>query len=97
MTNLQQQRAKLEGLVNSQIDSTSGLAINCHNCIHCQRSHLSVAYDICMKSGGNYCELVHKFPRLHGHLCKNYSAWAPRQKTILELIMNRIRMLLTNT
>lgn len=53
-------------------------------------------YDICMKVGGMYCELVHKFPQLYGHLCKNYSAWAPRQKTILELIMDRIRKMLSN-
>lgn len=95
MNDLQQQRAQRESLVSNQIDSASGLAINCHNCIHCQRSNLSAAYDICMKIGGKYCQLVHKLPQLHGHLCKNYSGWAPRQKTILELISDRIRKMLT--
>lgn len=37
MNELQQQRAKLEGLVDTQIDSASGLTINCRNCIHCKK------------------------------------------------------------
>ena len=94
MTNLQQQRAQLEGLVNTQIDPTSGLPINCRNCIHCNRSTVGVEFDKCLKSGGAYCEFVHSFPSLHGNLCVSYSAWAPRQKSILELICDRIRKML---
>lgn len=97
MTNLQQQRAQLEGLVNSQIDPTSGLAINCHNCIHCDRSSVGVHFDKCMKSGGHYCEFIQRFPSLHKHICYNYSAWSPRQKSIIELIGDRIRKMLTDT
>ena len=96
MNNLQEQRLKLEGLVNNQIDPYSGLAINCHNCIHCQRNRFDSQYDICMKSG-KYCSVVHSFPSINGHLCRNYSAWAPRQKTILELIFDRFRKMLTDT
>jgi hypothetical protein len=92
-----QQRARLESLVSNQIDPASGLAINCHNCIHCERSSCGAAYDKCRKSGGNYCQFIQQFPLIHGHLCKNYSAWAPRQKTILELISDRIRKMLTHT
>ena len=95
MTNLEQQRAQLEGLVNNQIDPTSNLPINCRNCIHCEHDRLGAAYDRCMKSGGAYCEFVHRFPSLHGNLCQNYSAWSPRQKSILELIGDRIRKMLS--
>ena len=94
MTNLEQQRAKLEGLVNTQIDPSSGLAINCRNCIHCQKDSLGGEFNKCMKCGGDYCSLVHKFPSVHGHICYNYSAWAPRQKSILELIGDKIRKML---
>jgi hypothetical protein len=97
MTNLEQQRAQLEGLVNTQIDPTSGLAINCHNCIHCERSQFGVSSDKCMKSGGNYCEFVHKFPSINKHICVNYSSWSPRKKTILELLSDKIRKMLTDT
>ena len=95
MNTLEQQRAQLEGLVNTQIDLASGLAINCHNCIHCERSYAGAAFDRCMKSGGAYCDFVHRFPSIHGNLCQNYSAWAPRQKSILELIGDRIRKMLS--
>ena len=95
MTDLEQQRAQLEGLVNTQIDPTSGLAINCRNCIHCDISTVGSEYNKCLKTAGAYCELVHKFPSVHGHLCYNYSSWAPRQKSILELIGDRIRKMLS--
>jgi hypothetical protein len=78
-------------MTTNQIDSTTGLAINCHNCIHCSHSVLSPEYDICKKTGGDYCSLVHTYPSIYGNLCNNYSAWAPRQKTILELISDKIR------
>ena len=94
MTNLEQQRAQLEGMVNSQIDSTSGLPINCHNCIHCKRSTVGVEFDKCLKSGGNYCEFIHQYPEYHKHTCYNYSAWSPRQKSIPELIGDKIRKML---
>jgi hypothetical protein len=81
---------------SDQIDPISGLAINCHNCIHCDHSSLGVAFDKCKKTGGDYCEYVHK-KQSYGHLCKNYSAWAPRQKTILELISYKIRKVLSGT
>ena len=97
MNTLEQQRAQLEGLVNNQIDPASNLPINCRNCIHCERDRLGVSYDKCMKTGGEFCELVHMFPTLYGHLCHNYSAWAPRQKSILELIGDKIRKMLTDT
>lgn len=82
---------------NNQIDHTSGLAINCRNCIHCERSPYGSAagLDKCMKSGGDYCELIHSYPNLSGHICKNYSSWAPREKTILELISDKIRKMLS--
>jgi hypothetical protein len=94
MTNLQEQCNKLEGLVNSQIDPTSGLAINCRNCIHCEISSLGADFDKCLKCGGTYCDSVHIFPALYGKLCNCHSSWAPRQKTIFELIGDRIRNLL---
>jgi hypothetical protein len=78
-------------MTTNQIDSSSGLAINCHNCIHCDRSALGVEFDKCKKSGGSYCENIQNRPLLYGHICKNYSAWAPRKKTILELISDKIR------
>ena len=95
MTNLEQQRAQLEGLVNTQIDPASGLAINCRNCIHCDVSTVGSEFNKCLKTAGIYCEFVHKFPSVHGHLCYNYSSWAPRQKSILELIGDRIRKMLS--
>lgn len=94
MNNLEQQRAQLEELIDTQIDSASGLAINCRNCIHCERSSVGVQFDKCMKSGGNYCEFIHQYPAFHKHTCHNYSAWSPRQKSILELIGNKIRKML---
>lgn len=81
--------------VSSQIDPTSGLAINCHNCIQCERSNLGVDYDKCMKCGGVYCEFVHEFPSKYGRFCHNYSAWSPRQKSIFELIRDKIRKMLS--
>lgn len=95
MNELQQQRAKLEGLVDTQIDSASGLAINCRNCIHCNKSSFDSGLDKCMKSGGGYCNVIHQFPQLHGHICHNYSSWSPRQKSILELISDKLRLLLS--
>jgi hypothetical protein len=95
MTNLQQERAKLEGLLNNQIDPASGLAVNCRNCIHCDKDSLGSSFDRCLKCAGAYCELVHKFPSVHGYLCRNYSAWSPRQKSILELLSDRIRSILS--
>jgi hypothetical protein len=94
MNELQQQRAKLEGLVDTQIDPVSGLAINCRNCIHCDKSSFGSGFDKCMKSGGRYCNLIHQFPRLHGNICYNYSSWSPRQKSILELLADKIRKIL---
>ena len=94
MTDLEQQRAQLEGMVNTQIDPASGLAINCHNCIHCNHSPYGVDLDKCMKAGGTFCNLVHLYPLIHKDICMNYSAWAPRQKSILELIGDRIRKML---
>ena len=93
MNDLQQQRNKLEGLVDNQIDSASGLAINCRNCVHCEIGSLC-RYDKCLKTGGEYCELVHRFPRIYEHLCRNHSSWSPRQKSILELLSDKIRKLL---
>lgn len=86
MNDIQEQRKKLEGLVNPQIDPTSGLAINCHNCIHCERSDSGVQYDKCLKSGGRYCEFIHSYPSLHGHICRNYSSWSPRKGINLPVI-----------
>ena len=97
MTNLQQQRVKLEGLVNTQIDPVSGFAINCRNCIHYERSSVGVEYGKCAKSGGTYCNLIHQFPENYEHICLNYSAWYPRQKSIFELIGDKIRKVLTDT
>lgn len=94
MNELQQQRAKLEGLVDTQIDSGSGLAINCRNCIHCHKSSSGPGFDKCMKSGGDYCEFIHQFPHLHSHICHNYSSWSPMQKNILELLADKIRKIL---
>jgi hypothetical protein len=73
-----------------QIDPVSGLAINCHNCIHCSHSVLSPEYDICKKTGGVFCNIVLSYPSIYENLCNNYSAWAPRRKTILELISDKI-------
>ena len=94
MDNLQKQRQELENMVNSQIDPTSGLAINCHNCIHCEYGATSY-YDKCLKASGNFCNLVNKFPSLYGNICRNYSAWAPRNKSILELLTDKIRSILS--
>lgn len=95
MNELQQQRAQLERLVNTQIDPVSGFAINCRNCIHCHKNSNNVpGLDKCMKSGGDYCNLVHQFPRLYNHICMNYSAWSPRQKSIIELLADKIRKIL---
>lgn len=94
MNNLEQQRAQLEGLIDTQIDSDSGLAINCRNCIHCERSTVGSNFDKCMKSGGNYCEFIHQYPEFHKHTCHNYSSWSPRQKSIFELIGDKIRKML---
>ena len=94
MNELQQQRAKLEGLVDIQIDSTSGLAINCRNCIHCCKSINGPGFDKCMKSGGNFCEFIRDYPQFHKHICDNYSSWSPRQKSILELLADKIRKIL---
>ncbi len=80
--------------MNNQIDPTSGLAINCRNCIHCDKSTYNSGLDKCLKAGGQYCELVHEFSRNYGHICRNYSSWAPRKKTIIELIGDKIRKLL---
>jgi hypothetical protein len=80
--------------VNSQIDPTSGLAINCQNCIHCDRSEFGSRHHKCLKSGGAYCGFVQQFPQLYGHICRNYSAWSPRQKSIFELIGDKIRKML---
>jgi hypothetical protein len=84
-------------LVDTQIDTSSGLSINCHNCIHCKRSSVDVEYDKCMKSGGSFCNLIHQFPENYEHICLNYSAWSPRQKSILELIGEKIRKMLTDS
>lgn len=81
----------------NQIDSTSGLAINCRNCEHCEPNRVGVQYDTCKKTGGIYCDFVHQFPRLYGHLCKNYSSWTPRRKSIFELIYDRIYKFLSST
>ena len=92
---LNQQRAKLEGMVDAQIDSASGLAINCRNCIHCCKSFSGPGFDKCLKSGGNYCDLINQFPHNFKHICHNYSSWSPRQKSILELISDKLRLLLS--
>ena len=97
MSDLQEQRAKLEGLVNPQIDPSSNLPINCRNCIHCKKSDVGVEFDKCMKSGGTYCNLVQEIPSVYGNLCRNYSSWYPRQKIILELIGDKIRKMLMDT
>ena len=84
---------------NLQIDPASGLAINCHNCIHCDRTQsyiIGPAYGRCMKVGGYYCSVVHNFPENFGHLCNNYNSWAPREKTIRELISDKIRKMLSD-
>jgi len=94
MDSLQKQRQELEKLVNSQIDPTSGLAINCRNCIHCNRD-VSPLDDVCMKAGGEYCSHVIEFPSLYGNICRNHSAWSPRNKSILELLTDKIRSILS--
>lgn len=87
---------------NLQIDPASGLAINCHNCIHCARSITDVNLDKCLKAGGVFCGIVHLYPSCFGNLCKRYSAWAPRppkpprKKTIRELISDKIRKMLSD-
>jgi len=78
--------------MNNQIDSDSGLAINCRNCTHCDKSGFGSDLDRCLKSGGHLCSMVQV---LFGHICRNYSAWAPRQKSIFELIADRIKSLLS--
>ena len=94
MNELQQQRAQLEGMVDTQIDSASGLAINCRNCIHCYKSSFGPGLDKCMKSGGTCCDFIHQFPHNFKHICHNYSSWSPRQKSIFELLADKIRNLL---
>jgi hypothetical protein len=94
MDNLQKQLQELENLNNPQIDPTSGLAINCRNCIHCKRGFTSY-YDECMKAGGYYCSHVIGIPALFGNICRNHSAWAPRNKSILELLTDKIRSILS--
>jgi hypothetical protein len=81
--------------MNVQIDPDSGLAINCRNCAHCDKSGLGPDFDKCLKSGGQYCSFIQEYTLLHGHICRNYSAWAPRQKSIFELIADRIKSLLS--
>ena len=76
-----------------QIDPVSGLAINCSECIHCEISKLGSNYNICKKCGA-YCEFVHSYPSAYGELCNRYSSWAPRKKSIIELIGDKIRKLL---
>lgn len=90
MNNLQKQLHEFENLDNPQIDPTSGLAINCHNCIHCIPE-----YDKCLKTGGQYCSTVIEFPSVYGRICRNHSAWAPRNKSILELLTDKIRSILS--
>jgi hypothetical protein len=90
-------------MTNTQVDPTSGLAINCHNCVHCDRRDDDPHYDRCMKCGGVHCSSVHMCPKLFGELCYNYSAWSPRppkppkQKSILELISDKIRKMLSDS
>lgn len=95
MDNLQKQRQELDNMNNPQIDPTSGLTINCHNCIHCNRSNIKPYYDECMKAYGMYCYIVIGFPSDFGHICRNYSAWSPRNKSILELLTDKIRSILS--
>jgi hypothetical protein len=76
-----------------QIDPVSGLAINCSECIHCQVAWHGSDFNKCKKCS-TYCNIVHSFPNVYGHLCNNYSAWAPRKKGIIELIVDKIRKLL---
>lgn len=47
-----------------------------------------------MKSGGGYCNVIHQFPTVYTHICVNYSSWSPRQKSILELLADKIRKIL---
>lgn len=87
-------------MTNTQVDPTSGLAINCHNCVHCDRRNADPYYDQCMKCGGVPCNFVHMYPKLFAKLCYNYSAWSPRppkQKSILELISDKIRKMLSDS
>jgi hypothetical protein len=81
--------------MNNQIDPDSGLAINCRNCAHCDKSGLGAYFDKCLKSGGQYCSFIHEYELSYGHICRNYSSWAPRQKNIFELIADRIKSLLS--
>jgi hypothetical protein len=81
--------------MNNQIDPDSGLAINCRNCAHCDKSGLGADLDRCLKSGGNSCSMVQEYTLLFGHICRNYSSWAPRQKNIFDLIADRIKSLLS--
>jgi hypothetical protein len=80
--------------MNNQIDPTSGLAINCRNCDHCSKGDLAF-YDMCLKAGGSYCGLIHKYPKIYQNICRNYSSWTPRKKTIMELLGDKIRKLLS--
>ena len=81
--------------MNVQIDPDSGLAINCRNCTHCDKSQFGSSLDKCLKSGGQYCSFIHEYQATFGHICRNYSAWAPRQKSIFELIADRIKSILS--
>ena len=97
MNDLQRQKLKRS---NAQIDPTFGLAINCHNCVHCHRGDDNPYYDKCMKCGGVECSSVHMYTTVFGSLCYNYSAWSPRppkQKSILELISDKIRKMLSDS
>jgi hypothetical protein len=96
MDTTEKQRQELENMVNSQTDPTSGLAINCRNCIHCKHKYVSTSYyDECMKAGGYFCSHVIGIPELFGNICRNHSAWAPRNKSILELLTDKIRSILS--
>ncbi len=81
--------------MNNQIDPASGLAINCRNCDHCDKSSYNSDIDKCLRAGGSYCNLIHMFPRLYEHICCNYNSWTPRKKTIIELLGDKIRKLLS--
>jgi hypothetical protein len=81
--------------MNNQIDPTSGLAINCRNCDHCSISCHGAYFDKCLKAGGSYCGLIHKYPEIYRNICINYSSWTPRKKTIMELLGDKIRKLLS--
>lgn len=95
MNNIQSERERLEKMVNNQIDPVSGLAINCSNCIHCEKIYSAgTDMSICIKCN-TFCRIVHLFPTVYGSKCTNHSAWAPREKSIFELIIAKIRKFLT--